>query len=121
MTDFSLLQAAALPWHRPPGQVSRVRSVTTWLGAQIRPAADAPILRLPLHSVQGFGSGQAAAQIAGAELARARDALKAVNASAKESGAAAPEIIAARRDAQSKSSPAQLLAMLNVPAPRASR
>ncbi len=76
-----------------------------WLGAQITPAADAPT----------------AAQIAGAELARVRDALKAVNASAKESSAAVPEIFAALRDAKSRPTPAQLLAMLNAPAPRASR
>ncbi len=48
------------------------------------PAADAP----------------AAAQIAGAELAR--DALKAVNAAAKDSSAAMPLILAALRDAQAK-------------------
>ncbi len=54
------------------------------MGAQINPAADAP----------------AAAQIAGAELARVRDALKAVNASAKEKRAAVPKILAALRDAQ---------------------
>ncbi|MBI3914311.1 MAG: hypothetical protein HY327_09035 [Chloroflexi bacterium] len=55
-----------------------------WLGAQINAAADAP----------------AAAQIAGAELGRVRDALKAVNASAKEQRPALPKIIAALRDAK---------------------
>ncbi|MBI3914308.1 MAG: hypothetical protein HY327_09020 [Chloroflexi bacterium] len=76
-----------------------------WLGAQVNAAADAP----------------AAAQIASAELARVRDALKAMNVAAKESSAAMPQILAALCDAQSKSSPAQVLAMLNAPVPRANR
>ena len=73
-----------------------------WMGAQVNAAADAP----------------AAAQIAGAELARVRDALRAVNASAKEERAAMPKILAALRDAkpsQRLPSPAQETDMLNAP------
>ena len=76
-----------------------------WLGAQIHAARDAV----------------AAQQIGRDELARVRDALKAVNAAARAERAALPKILAALRDAQAKSSPAQVLTMLNAPAPRANR
>jgi hypothetical protein len=54
-----------------------------WMGAQVNAAADAP----------------AAAQIAGAELGRVRDVLKAINAAAKAGHAAVPQIFAALREA----------------------
>ncbi len=76
---------------------------SAWLGAQINAAADAPV----------------AAQIAGAELARVRDVLKAVNAHAKHASAAMPQILAALRDTKPSErlpSPAQLMDMLNAPA-----
>lgn len=71
-----------------------------WMGAQINAAPDAP----------------AAEQIARAELARVRDALRAVNALARAKPAAMPKILAALREAQPSQqlpSPAQLMAMLN--------